>query len=144
MNTQHKTDSFNLWRWPYLPTSAINLDFKKQKSASYFEGLLTRTNFCKQLQTILTILQKKMNTPVDIEFASDGRKISTCCQCRPQSSTEGNIASQIPQDIAEERILFSANRYISNGKLPDISSYCCISHPDHYSELEKNWKLLWT
>jgi pyruvate,water dikinase len=117
------------------PPSALNLDFEKQNLIITFEGLLTRTNFCKQLQTILTILQKKMNTPVDIEFASDGQNFYLL-QCRPQSSTEGNIASPIPQDIAEERIIFSANRYISNGKIPDITHIVYVN-PDQYSKLEK-------
>jgi pyruvate,water dikinase len=117
------------------PPSTLNLDFEKQNLLVTFEGLLTRTNFCKQLQTILTLLQEKMNTPVDIEFASDGQNFYLL-QCRPQSSTEGNIASPIPQDIAEERIVFSANRYISNGKLPDITHIVYVD-PDRYSELEK-------
>ncbi|MCX6556940.1 MAG: hypothetical protein NTW95_05845 [Candidatus Aminicenantes bacterium] len=72
------------------PPSAINLDFKKDNLLITFEGLLTRTNFCKQLQTILKVLQEKINTPVDIEFASDGRDFYLL-QCRPQSSSEGNI-----------------------------------------------------
>jgi pyruvate,water dikinase len=117
------------------PPSAVNLDFKKQNLLITFEGLLTRTNFSKQLQTILKILQEKMNTPVDIEFASDGKNFYLL-QCRPQSSTEGNIASPIPKDIAEERIVFSANRYISNGKLPDITHIVYVD-PDRYSKLEK-------
>jgi hypothetical protein len=117
------------------PPSTLNLDFAKQNLLITFEGLLSRTNFCKQLQTILTMLQEKMNTPVDIEFASDGKNFYLL-QCRPQSSTEGNIASPIPQDIAEERIIFSANRYISNGKIPDITHIVYVD-PDKYSELEK-------
>ncbi len=117
------------------PPSAINMDFEKQNMLVSFEGLLSRTNFSKQLQTILKILQEKMGTPVDIEFASDGKNFYLL-QCRPQSSTEGNIASQIPLDIPMERIVFSANRYISNGKIPDITHIVYVD-PDHYSKLEK-------
>ena len=101
-------------------TSAINLDFTKPNLFVTFEGWISRTPFVKQLQTILKTLQEKMNTPVDIEFAHDGVSLYLL-QCRPQSSTAGNVASPIPKDIAEERIVFSANRYISNGKLPDIT-----------------------
>ena len=117
------------------PPSAINLDFKKDNLVITFEGLLTRTNFSKQLQTILKVLQEKLNTPVDIEFASDGQNFYLL-QCRPQSSTEGNVASQIPSDIPEERIVFSANRYISNGKIPDITHIVYVN-PEAYSKLEK-------
>ena len=118
-----------------FPPSALNMDFEKQNLLVSFEGLLSRTNFSKQLQTILKILQEKMNTPVDIEFASDGQNFYLL-QCRPQSSTEGNIASQIPQDIPPERIVFTANRYISNGKIPDITHIVYVA-PEHYSKLEK-------
>ena len=115
--------------------SVLNMDFEKQNMLVTFEGLLSRTNFSKQLQTILKILQEKMNTPVDIEFASDGQNFYLL-QCRPQSSTEGNVASSIPKDIPEERIVFSANRYISNGKIPDITHIVYVD-PEQYSKLEK-------
>ena len=117
------------------PPSTVNLNFEKQNLLITFEGLLNNTKFSKQLQTILKILQDKMNTPVDIEFASDGNNFYLL-QCRPQSSTEGNIPSQIPRDIPEERIVFTANRYISNGKLPDITHIVYVD-PDQYSKLEK-------
>ena len=118
------------------PPSAINLDFNKQNLYVTFEGLISRTPFVKQLQTILTTLQEKMDTPVDIEFAADGKNLYLL-QCRPQSSTAGNVASPIPKDIAQERIVFSANRYVSNGKLPDITHIVYVD-PEKYSQLEKN------
>ncbi len=123
----------------YSP-SALNLDFKKQNLFVTFEGLISRTPFIKQLQTILKTLQEKMNTPVDIEFASDGKNLYLL-QCRPQSSTAGNVASPIPKDIAQDRIVFSANRYISNGKLPDITHIVYVD-PEKYSQLERSEEML--
>ena len=123
----------------YSP-SAINLDFNKQNLFVTFEGLISRTPFVKQLQTILKTLQEKMNTPVDIEFAADGKNLYLL-QCRPQSSTAGNVASPIPKDIAQERIVFTANRYISNGKLPDITHIVYVD-PDKYSQLEKSEEMM--
>ncbi len=123
----------------YTP-SALHLDFSRQNLFVTFEGLISRTPFVKQLQTILKTLQEKMNTPVDIEFAHDGRNLYLL-QCRPQSSTAGNVASPIPKDIAEERIVFSANRYISNGKLPDITHIVYVD-PDKYSQLESSEEML--
>ena len=120
--------------------SAFKLDFSKQNMFVTFEGLISRTPFVKQLQTILKTLQEKMNTPIDIEFASDGKNLYLL-QCRPQSSTAGNVASMIPKDIAEERIVFSANRYISNGKLPDITHIVYVD-PEKYSQLEKSEDML--
>ena len=120
--------------------SAFNLDFSKPNLFVTFEGLIARTPFIKQLQTILKTLQEKMATPVDIEFAHDGRNLYLL-QCRPQSSTAGNVASPIPKDIAEDRVLFSANRYISNGKLPDITHIVYVD-PEKYSHLEKSEEML--
>ena len=123
----------------YSP-SAINLDFEKQNLFVTFEGLISRTPFVKQLQTILKTLQEKMNTPVDIEFAADGKNLYLL-QCRPQASTAGNVSSPIPKDIAPDRVIFSANRYISNGKLPDITHIVYVD-PDKYSQLEKSEEML--
>ncbi len=120
--------------------SALNLDFAKHNLFVTFEGLISRTPFVKQLQTILKTLQEKMNTPVDIEFAHDGKNLYLL-QCRPQSSTAGNVSCPIPKDIAEERIIFSANRYISNGKLPDITHIVYVD-PEKYSQLEKSEDML--
>ncbi len=123
----------------YSP-SAFNLEFDKANLFVTFEGLITRTPFIKQLQMILKTLQEKMNTPVDIEFAHDGRQLYLL-QCRPQASTAGNVSTPIPKDIAEERIIFSANRYISNGKLPDITHIVYVD-PDKYCQLESSEKML--
>ncbi len=123
----------------YSP-SALNLDFSKRNLFVTFEGLITRTPFIKQLQTILKTLQEKMDTPVDIEFASDGKNLYLL-QCRPQASTAGNVSSPIPKDIAPDRVIFTANRYISNGKIPDITHVVYVD-PEKYSQLENSEEML--
>jgi hypothetical protein len=123
----------------YAP-SAISLDFTKQDLYVTFEGLIARTPFVKQLQTILRMLQERMHTPVDIEFAADGANLYLL-QCRPQSSTAGNVACPIPTDIAQENIVFSAKRYISNGRLPDITHIVYVD-PDRYGQLEASEQIL--
>ncbi len=114
--------------------SAVGLDFERQDLFVTFEGLIARTPFVRQLQAILTTLQERMGTPVDIEFAADATHLYLL-QCRPQSSTEGNVASPIPTDVPREHVIFSANRYVSNGKLPDITHIVYVD-PDRYAELE--------
>ncbi|MBN2344819.1 MAG: nucleotidyltransferase domain-containing protein [Candidatus Aminicenantes bacterium] len=123
----------------YSP-SALGLDFSKANLFVTFEGWISRTPFVKQLQCMLKTLQEKMSTPVDIEFAHDGRQLYLL-QCRPQSSTAGNVASLIPKDIAEDRIIFTANRYISNGKLPDITHIVYVD-PENYSLLERSEQMI--
>lgn len=85
-----------------------------------FEGLLRQTNFLSRMKTLLNTLREKMGTPVDLEFASDGKDLYLL-QCRPQSFTEDASPSPIPLDIAPEKLIFSARNYVSNGRVPDIT-----------------------
>jgi predicted nucleotidyltransferase len=72
--------------------------------------------------------------PVDIEFASDGKDFYLL-QCRPQNTGEDEAPSPIPRDIPEDEILFTAQRYISGGKVPDITHIVWVN-PIKYGELE--------
>jgi len=114
---------------------AMDLDLSKGTPIVTFEGLITRTPFIKQIQFILKTLQAKMATPVDIEFACDGKNFYLL-QCRPQSSASGNVASPIPRDLNKQQIVFTANRYVSNGRIPDISHIVYVD-PEQYNRLEK-------
>jgi len=98
-----------------------------------FEGLISNTNFIKRMQTILKTLEVALGAPVDIEFASDGKDFYLL-QCRPQSYSKNTQPAPIPRDVSEDRILFSANKYISNGLAPDIT-HIVIVDPDKYGNL---------
>jgi hypothetical protein len=89
---------------------------------------------------MLLLLQQRLQTPVDIEFASDGEHLYLL-QCRPQGFTRQNTPAPIPQDIPRERKLFTANRYISNGRVPDITHIVYV-HPERYAELPDKQALL--
>jgi pyruvate,water dikinase len=114
--------------------SPNGLDFLKDSYATTFEGLFTRTDFLKQVQTILELLQETHGHPVDIEFAHDGSDFYLL-QCRSQSYSEESKPSIIPTDIEQDRIIFSANRYVSNGGMPDITHIVYID-PQRYANLE--------
>ncbi|MBL0177231.1 MAG: hypothetical protein IPP94_18630 [Ignavibacteria bacterium] len=57
------------------PPVGINIDFERAEMAVTFDGLVTTTPFVKQIHAILRLLQEKLETPVDIEFAATA---STC------------------------------------------------------------------
>jgi len=97
-------------------------------------GLLTQTPFIKQVRSILDVLQREMGTPVDIEFASDGKNLYLL-QCRAQSAGRLGTPAPIPPEIPEEMIVFSANRYVGNGVVPGIS-YIVYVDPEQYGEIE--------
>ncbi len=105
-----------------------------------FEGLRTQTNFVRQIGQILTILEEKMQVPVDIEFASNGKDLYLL-QCRSQSSFLQQEAPPIPKDIPEENILFSANKFVSNGRIQGITHIVYVD-PLAYSELTEHEELL--
>ncbi len=115
-----------------VPSSA-KLDHEQGHFVVTFEGLFTRTPFLKQMRRILDTLQEAFGCPIDIEFAHDGTAFYLL-QCRAQSFNKDTTASEIPRDIPAEQILFSANRYISNGRVPELK-YVVYVDPSRYSEL---------
>ena len=98
----------------------MNIDFEKDDLVVTFEGLINKTKFVKRMECILQTLEKTIGTPIDVEFASDGKYLYLL-QCRPQSYSEQDYAPPIPKDLPEEQIVFSANKHISNGVVPDVT-----------------------
>ena len=111
-----------------------NIDFEKDDLIVTFEGLITDTRFIPQLRSVLQLLEEKLKTPVDIEFASDGKDFYLL-QCRPQSYLEGCEPTPVPKDIPKDKILFFGNRFVSNGRVPDITHIIYVN-PQKYDELK--------
>lgn len=115
------------------PSSLLNLNFEKNNLVVTFDGLISKTPLMKQLETLLTILKEKIGHPVDIEFAHDGKNLYLV-QCRPQSYTTEILSSPIPENIPEDNIIFSANHYVSNGIIPDITHIVYVD-PEVYGRI---------
>ena len=98
-----------------------------------FEGLLRDSSFVAQIRALLRVLRDRLGTPVDIEFACDGQDFYLL-QCRPQSSAADVAPVAVPQDVAPDRIVFATRRYVSNGRVPDLT-YVVYVDPDGYLEL---------
>jgi pyruvate, water dikinase len=108
-------------------------DFSKGNLIITFDGLIKNTPFIATMRCMLKLLEDALGSPVDIEFASNGKDFYLL-QCRPQSHVGDSTPSAIPHDIPPERTIFSANRYVSNGKVPDITHIVYVD-PARYSEL---------
>jgi predicted nucleotidyltransferase len=111
----------------------INLDFKRDTVVVTFEGLISNTDFVKRIRALMVLLEHELSTPVDIEFAHDGEHFYLL-QCRAQSATELSAPAPIPKDVPVRDLLFTARRYISNGRIPDITHIVYVD-PDSYSSL---------
>jgi pyruvate, water dikinase len=88
----------------------------------------------KKIHTILNVLHETLHTPVDIEFASDGKDLYML-QCRPQCYTQDNVPMPIPRDVPQDQVIFTANRYVSNGMVPDIH-YIVYIPPEKYGAIQ--------
>ena len=108
-------------------------DFSRQEVVFTFEGLIRKTPFVSYVRELLALLQAKLKQPVDIEFAFDGDDFYLL-QCRPQSFGGDAVPVAIPQDLPADRLIFSANRYVSNGKVPEITHIVYVDL-DGYSHL---------
>ena len=98
-----------------------------------FDGLVGGTTFVPVVRAMLRALGEKLGGPVDVEFASDGRSLYLL-QCRAQSFSQDAAPASIPDDVPDDRIVFTANRYVTNGRVPDIL-YIVYVDPDAYQAI---------
>jgi hypothetical protein len=122
------------------PASGLGPDLEADDVVLSFEGLLSGTPFLARMRALLRLLSEAIGTPVDIEFASDGRELYLL-QCRPQSGAPEDLPAPIPRDIPASRIVFTAKRHVSNGAVPDITHVVYVD-PEGYSRLPARETLL--
>ncbi|MFV2072334.1 MAG: PEP/pyruvate-binding domain-containing protein [Thermoanaerobaculales bacterium] len=116
------------------------VDVGKDELVADFGGLIDSTPFVKQIGNVLQILEETLGTPVDIEFAHDGKDFFLL-QCRPQSFTDEDAPAPIPKDVPAEDTIFTAHRYVSNGQVPDITHVVYVD-PESYGRLADRSELL--
>lgn len=110
------------------------VDFTKENFVITFNGLIKNTHFIEKLNTILKELSEAYQSPVDIEFASDGETLYLL-QCRPQSQFGSEGIISIPTDVSEEMKIFSGSKYVNNGVFNDIGFVVYVT-PEGYSSLK--------
>jgi hypothetical protein len=117
-----------------------SIDFERDDLVVAFEGLLGRTPFVKQMDALLKLIQRELRHPVDIEFAFDGTDLYLL-QCRAQAPARNAKPAPIPRDIPRARLIFSANRYVSNGTVPNITHLVYVD-PEQYARLGRREDLV--
>lgn len=109
-----------------------------------FDGLINRSPFPAQVRDLMRTLERALGVPVEVEFASDGELIYLL-QCRPQVLARTMRPAPIPKDVDKNKLVFSANRYISNGWISNVShiiyirpsAYYALNEPDQLRAVEK-------
>ena len=122
------------------PLGRLGTDFEKDDIVVTFDGLINHTPFMEQVRSVLKVLEAELATPVDIEFAHDGTHLHLL-QCRPQSYAKASQPPAIPRDVPQDRLLFTAKRYITNGTVSGITHIVYIE-PQRYGELTNRSDLL--
>ncbi len=118
----------------------FSTDSENEEAIITFDGLIDKTPIVSQLQTIMSLLVEKLGCPVDIEFACDGEYFYIL-QCRPQSKGSDNLPVAIPTNISGQNTVFTANKYISNGKVTGIKTVVYVD-PEEYGKLENHQDLV--
>ncbi len=131
----------SIFKEDHLQTpSALGINYEKDEFVVTMEGLFTNTPFINRVLAILSELEQKYGHPVDIEFAYDANSFYLL-QCRTQSYTTDFQPAEIPEEINEEKIVFSANRFISNGIVSNITHIVFVD-PDKYSEITSHDEMI--
>jgi hypothetical protein len=105
-----------------------------------FDELLRRTPLAKRMSTMLQILEKHYQAPVDTEFtvrvvdpASPRPEVEiSLLQCRPQSHLQENEA-RLPQHINPEDVIFSTPRMAPEGRVSGIRYVMYVSAQHYYA-----------
>lgn len=118
----------------------FNTDSESNHAIVTFDGLINKTPVISQLQSIMALLADMLGYPVDIEFACDGESFYVL-QCRPQSKRQDNVPVAIPTNISAQNTIFTANKYVSNGKVTGIKTVVYVD-PEEYGLLEDHQDLV--
>jgi hypothetical protein len=95
-----------------------------------FDKLMSEGSFPRQLLQILKRLQVAYGVPVDVEFAHDGESLFVL-QCRTLSQSAEHQAAPIPTDVPEERVIFTASRFVRSGLVEDIEYVIYVDPRDY-------------
>ncbi len=120
--------------------NAFELSPQRDDMVITFEGILANTDLPATINRMLAVLSEKMRVPVDIEFAYDGQNL-VLLQCRPMGRGSENEAAPIPKNLPAKDVLFTANRFINDGRLEGIR-YIVYVDAEGYSNLESREELL--
>jgi predicted nucleotidyltransferase len=111
----------------------LQVDFERDRLVFTFDGLIGDPWFIERMRVLLAELSGAFGWPVDLEFAGEGDTVHLL-QCRRQSHAPDAAPAPLPRDLPDHHVLFSANRHITNGAVPEITHIVYVD-PDGYRQL---------
>ncbi len=115
-----------------LPLISVMDRFDPAELVVTFDGLL-RSNFPRQLKTMLDVLEEGLGEPVDVELAHDGTNLHVL-QCRVLSQSADKVRVPIPESIPQEHIVFTANRFVQTAQVTG-QEWIVLVDPRDYEQL---------
>jgi len=130
----HADQIISVYKDGGLSPPSILFNPKEEDMVVTFANLFEKSDFLEKMKRIMHLLEEKIGTPVDVEFASDGKHLYML-QCRPQSQGRGIERKPIPKDVPQNRKVFSTNKYVTTGQIENIE-YLVYVVPEEYTTLK--------
>lgn len=115
------------------------MDGSSQQLVMTFNNLISRTDFVKIIDAMLTSLEKAYGHPLDTEFTASvdagGHVRINLLQCRPMTIPGAIGEVTFPLELPKDRILFKSSRAISGGTISGIR-YILYIDPQRYSAID--------
>ena len=108
-----------------------------------FDKLLAETTFSSMMQRILKTLEKAYNYPVDIEFTVNmvnKQPRINIVQCRPLQTQGHGKRTQLPENLAEEKLFISTQSNFMGGNISKKLSWLIWVEPEAYTKLSTSEK----
>jgi hypothetical protein len=123
------------------PLAGRPLSLEPHQMVVTFDRLLSQGPFADLMRAVLDILEEAYQRPVDVEFAGDiptthpEPKIHLALlQCRPLSHRRPAKLYDLPRNIPEEDILFTADQQVPQGYVDGIR-YIVYVDPRTYAQI---------
>lgn len=116
-----------------VPPMGTYIDAPHRDLFITFDKLMNEGILPEQLRRILRKLEDTYGNAVDVEFAHDGERLYIL-QCRTLNQYGESEAVTIPTDVSDERVVFSANKFIRSGAVTQIE-YVVYVDPRDYDQV---------
>jgi len=109
-----------------------------------FNKLFSKDPFIEKMESIMKILEKKYNYPVDIEytvnFTKEGDFKINLLQCRPLQTRGLGHKVKMPSNISDKYVMFSSEGYFFGGNVSQSIQRIIYVDPAKYMGLSESGK----